>query len=459
MNIAPAGMSRKQPTRRGRTWRFAAIVGLVLTIPVEIYLGLWLEASWRVERERCRVSEGLARLRAEQVLRPNFFDPEVEGNSWELIRPALRSWKSSPTTAERVYFFTDKGDRPRGKPEDLDRILDMVQPRIQDLKEALRRRLAEPDHDYGAHIRDGVPDVMQAWSVFTVLSGAATHRQFQGRDGEALDCILICLGLADHLRVKGEGLHEAAAGSGDRLGFDALKRLLAAHDLTASELTRLSRALERLESSWPDPLQFDRWLEPLERLAILEVAKGGPSADKIRSWWPEIPRWRYLFSDRMLVRQVLENLDDYFDWSRKVGRLPIPEMMEAAEARRLAQKESQDPVSQVFFGCAWHFTDYGRTRARMELARVATALARFHADRGFYPSDLTRLVPHFIQSIPLDPLSGQPLKLVLREESAVIRANGWDGDDDQGRALQELPSGWPDLKADGDIVWTVKRRR
>jgi len=436
----------------------AVVVGLIVTIPVEIYLGVWLEAGYRLGRERRRAEAGMARLRAERVVRPNYFEPAIEGNSWELILPALQKWKPTPTATERVLFFTDKGDRPRGNPEDLDRILKMVQPGIEGLKEALHRCHAEPNHDYDAHIREGVPDVMEALSAFTVLSGAATHRQMQGRDSESLDYILICLGLADHLRVKGGGMHEMVGGTGDRLGFDALKRLLAAHDMPESELARLSRALDRKESSWPDPLQVERWLEPQERHALVEAAAGGIPTDEFTLRWPDIPRWRYFYSDRILFRRMLGPLDDQLEAARRIGRLPIPEMIQAAEARRMALKESKDPLARMCSGWVWYFTDFGRTRARMELARVATALALYQADRGYYPRDLGQLVPRFIQAIPVDPLSGHPLKLLLRDSSAMICANGWDGDDDHGRALKELPSGWPDLKADGDIVWTVKRR-
>jgi hypothetical protein len=453
MNIAPAGMSRKQPTRRGRTWRFAAIVGLVLTIPVENYLGLWLEASYRLGRERKKVVAELSALRAERVYRPSLFEPEVEGNSWDLLKTALPFWKNSHIDPDRKLFYPDQQGRLRGDPQNLDRVLLILQPRFDEIRQALRCRFVDPGHDYST-AAVVVPHLLEANSAFSVLVGAASQLQSEGRHKEALDSLLICLGLADHLRVKGYAISVAIAISGDNLGFDRLKRLLASHHLESAELARLARALEILESSWLGPLEYYRGEYLHERHAAIALADGGPDADELRRWSPEIvPGWRQLYSDRILSRRLCESFDNHLAWVKAVTRLPVSAWADALETASLRTKESGDTLEAPYGNWNWYLKEWCVFRMRLTLARVSVALARYQAENGEYPARLEALSPRYLPEIPVDPYGGQPLGYLVKHDKVTIISRTRDPE------YRNRPVGaMLGPEGDGFPAWGVRRK-
>jgi hypothetical protein len=68
-----------------------------------------------------------------------------------------------------------------------------------------------------------------------------------------------------------------------------------------------------------------------------------------------------------------------------------------------------------------------------ECARVACALERFHSANGKYPEGLDSLHPEFIQTLPSDLLTGQPLDYrLIGADRFVIYSVGWNGKDDGG---------------------------
>jgi len=73
---------------------------------------------------------------------------------------------------------------------------------------------------------------------------------------------------------------------------------------------------------------------------------------------------------------------------------------------------------------------------------------------GSYPAALSGLVPRFLPAIPPDPCSGSPIRYLADAEHARFYSLGPDQNDDNGRPN---PDGESD--EDGDLVWTVKRRK
>lgn len=55
----------------------------------------------------------------------------------------------------------------------------------------------------------------------------------------------------------------------------------------------------------------------------------------------------------------------------------------------------------------------GRVEARRQLARLAFALAAFHAERGAYPPLLDELAPVYLDEVPFDPFTAAPLRYEL----------------------------------------------
>ena len=70
-----------------------------------------------------------------------------------------------------------------------------------------------------------------------------------------------------------------------------------------------------------------------------------------------------------------------------------------------------------------------------------------------YPRTLAELAPKYTPSVPIDPYTGQPFVYRLKGDTAILYALGGDRDDDGGK---HVPN--DDVKADGDVVWTSRRR-
>lgn len=94
-------------------------------------------------------------------------------------------------------------------------------------------------------------------------------------------------------------------------------------------------------------------------------------------------------------------------------------------------------------------------RVAMDEAIRATALtgvavARYRLDHGgALPATLDALVPQYMDDVPLDPFNGHPLRLVVRNDQALIYSIGPDLKDNAGAPFDEQ-------KKTGDMVFTVK---
>ena len=60
---------------------------------------------------------------------------------------------------------------------------------------------------------------------------------------------------------------------------------------------------------------------------------------------------------------------------------------------------------------------------RGQLAQMRAAIAAFHAENGRYPRDLESLVPKYLPSIPVDPLTGSSQTWSLTTEHQVQPGN------------------------------------
>jgi hypothetical protein len=73
-------------------------------------------------------------------------------------------------------------------------------------------------------------------------------------------------------------------------------------------------------------------------------------------------------------------------------------------------------------------------------SRIAVAVERYrrsHADG--LPATLEALVPQYLESIPEDPLTGQPLRYRATADAYTVYSVGPDGDDDGGALLRPTP--------------------
>ena len=99
------------------------------------------------------------------------------------------------------------------------------------------------------------------------------------------------------------------------------------------------------------------------------------------------------------------------------------------------------------------FPKDARNVASIRLAQTALAIERFRLKNGGMPTDLTALVPSFLEQPPLDPFDGKLLRFRKLEKGYTLYSVGPDATDDHGRQSK------PDDKAHSrwDLTFTVTR--
>jgi hypothetical protein len=91
---------------------------------------------------------------------------------------------------------------------------------------------------------------------------------------------------------------------------------------------------------------------------------------------------------------------------------------------------------------------FTRMQAQLRCARVALAVSQYQQTEGALPESLDVLVPHFLDSVPLDPFDEQPLRYRREGEGFIVYSVGDNLVDDAGvRNLEnELgPTRWADV--------------
>ncbi len=69
----------------------------------------------------------------------------------------------------------------------------------------------------------------------------------------------------------------------------------------------------------------------------------------------------------------------------------------------------------------------GKAKARLLSAEAAVAAARYRNDNGHWPARLDALVPRYIETLPLDPFTGEALLYRVEDEAAVVYSRGPEG--------------------------------
>ena len=93
-------------------------------------------------------------------------------------------------------------------------------------------------------------------------------------------------------------------------------------------------------------------------------------------------------------------------------------------------------------------------RARVRTALVALGVERYRLlNGGRLPDELTALTPAILQSIPIDPYDGKPVRFKRTDKGYVIYCIGPDEKDHGGtEKVRDAPKGTPE-----DVTFIVER--
>lgn len=170
-------------------------------------------------------------------------------------------------------------------------------------------------------------------------------------------------------------------------------------------------------------------------------------------------------------------LDRYFWWLDR-GRLPrdhafylrwtgralaaarLPTHEQLAAVRAIPPPDPADPsirFSLLVLPAAEKMTFAALSSTGVARCTVAgVACERFRQERGHWPAKLNDLVPAFLSAVPLDPFTGEPLRLAKLNHGVVVYSVGTDGRGDGGDLGTPLPpaGSYPRFR-----LWNPDRRR
>jgi hypothetical protein len=278
------------------------------------------------------------------------------------------------------------------------------------------------------------------------------------------------------------------------------------HDLTlVSQMIRVAIAGLAMDTTW-EALQTEGWTEQslaalqqdwesldlahaIEKGALGERAAGeaifrhlrtasareaaqmfgagglpGNRWDELVHSWVILPLWKpNSHRDELFF---LEHSHQFLEAARKLGKdKPWPEVnLELQTQSAEFDKALRRPFASFRHYVSGKALANGRraaqTSTRRETQRrltiAAIAAERYHLRHGNFPLELQALVTVFLSGVPLDPMSGQPLRYRTNATGGfVLYSVGEDGRDDGGDPNPQNATNRFDLWSGKDAVWPV----
>ena len=329
------------------------------------------------------------------------------------------------------------------------------------LAEAVKRPYSRFDGDYSQPFFISIPNFISVRTVAQCLGARAQAHLLLGEPEAALRDLKLLGALINVLegtqptlvtamiRVAVAGLYVAVLGDG--LALDAwrasdqaaLQQQLAGMNMLRHYITSL-RGGERAA--------FNFMLERLPNARLAQALAG----DEKRSTWLTLPGLYirlcprgWLHQNQAAIARSLQLGIEAVDTQNL--RVNVAEATAATDAF-LRSLEHQRMTTYLAGMVVPNFTRASLTATKNQTlinqAQVACALERYHHDHAGYPETLTDLAPRYLERLPHDVTTGQPLKYQRAARGYQLYSVGWNGKDDGGVADEKSGRddwAWPHL--------------
>lgn len=163
---------------------------------------------------------------------------------------------------------------------------------------------------------------------------------------------------------------------------------------------------------------------------------------------PQSHAWMLrLYADLLAARELppAERQTKFDELDRSIEHAPA-----LAKSLLTSQWRFREPVYAPVFD---------RTKVRLRCAAAGLAAEQFRQEQKRWPKSLEELTPKYLPNLPLDPFTGEPLKLRATDDGIVIYSPGANGDlngaiRDDPQAAQYDPRFEHEFR-----LWNVDRRR
>jgi hypothetical protein len=279
-----------------------------------------------------------------------------------------------------------------------------------------------------------------------------------GDASRAVEALLAGLAIADCLRNEPILISQLVRIACHTVFIDGLNRALELTDFTEDQLARLEAAVRSHEepeaaargfmgerifmlATYEDPRYYTEQVSGLAGLpsgqfaGVARVMRGvgWNAADQVHCMTMMakiIQASRRPFPEGQVIMETVEReLESSHGWFPRISDMLLPSLTRGLEA-------------------------FARDTAQLRNAATALAVERFGLKAGQPPATLEELVPEFLESVPIDPFDGQPLRYRLSEKGYVVYSVSLNLKDDGGTYGQRGSRRDP---RSGDWVFEVVR--
>jgi hypothetical protein len=329
--------------------------------------------------------------------RPAIFEPEEEGNAWDLEEKFLSEFDhynpkdSEMSDSNRLLLAA--GVRSYSLAEDSE--VAEVERHLDTLRHALRRRVVLPERRPGIF----TSQVTLGCSVRLITSAIPLHRE--GKDLLAAERLVLAIGLAQDVSRQGDYLHWHDLVMIEHLSVWAARQILSAHTLSAGQLKTWATWMDRLKNSRPslaatitlDSAEAQK--ELIEDFAGVAIPLNAPG--------PYLPvTWQDLWSRTLAKSRAVLDVD-------RAARALLEEARRPAW-ERASQEVPQEDLGSCYSPDARVLDLDAASQLCLLLWRVSIAVARFEAEHGEFPKSLGQLVPQYLPEEPVSPRTGKALE-------------------------------------------------
>jgi hypothetical protein len=320
-----------------------------------------------------------------------------------------------------------------------------------------------------------LPNAQKCREFAAALCCRAMLRASEGKVEEAWQDLLACHRMG-RLVARGSSLIEMLVGIAiDRFTSEAELALVDRAKLTSKQIQACLRDLQNLPPmpAFADKLDLGErflFLDAVMMMASQGVSVLGPRGDMStnspptrRSRWD----WDRFFTSSINWDPALRNGNRIYDRlaagtrlrdraARKKEMADIDQEVKSwrqvtsgiglIEKPFLGPKGRGELIGYILMGLFLPAIDKIQTAAdrchqTQDNLHVAFALAAYQRDNGRYPANLDELAPKYLERIPDDLFSGNPLVYRLEGKGYLLYSVGPNENDEQGRSNNDMPAG------------------
>jgi hypothetical protein len=317
-----------------------------------------------------------------------------------------------------------------------------------------------PDDDQT--MKTDTPDYLPILKVAKALSPDLRVRVFDGDLSGGLQNVSAILHMSAALADEPWQLPQVLRGSLDWLAVENLETLLAGGEVSDQELAQIQKELEAelaatkcLKAIRGERAQLDDLFERFQYQGAAQnpkvMVKDG-TLDSISQRLQDAQRQADL---PFLRARGLRLMNEY----QRLATLPLDRRLgEISEFESRNVDESFD-LWPSRSSTALFLKDEIDQGALLNCAVVAVAMERFRLANKRWPETLEQLTPKLLNSIPVDPFDGQPLRLVKRGTARIIYSVGPNGIDEGGKLSSKFGGRRQDSADFGFILHDPAQRR